>query len=638
MDISRMQAYAQNLEDRKHQWRTECKHDWGHGKRARSLDAVDEFRQGQRQQYFYLTTTSSERTTGDSRIAIITGRGLSYTLEEDPSEDVLYIETYPFDIMCSIETDTPEIQGKSVLQVSSTLMRVEEPGKAPILPIPPLAIAGQGKESQCWELIPNLWIMHIYPGVRSLWSDFFGNLPESLGYLTSLLYLSLRSFNLSGPIAKSLWDLTHRESLRLQNNHLEGPIPLFTSGLKNLRKLWVSNNSVHGSISSWIFSLPSLSSLDLGSNQFSGKLKDFKYNSFIVITLRDYKLQGYLPKSIQNLVNLEKLHLSSKNFTGKLDVSFFSNRKQLSELDFSYNSISLANENKFKSTFPESLTHLALSSCEVDELEFLRSGKQLWDLDLSNNKIQGRIPNWLEVLDLGNNHLNDTFRMWLGILPNLRVLTLRYNKLHGPIITSSSTQFFTELRMLDQSCNAFTAEIQTSLFQNLKAMTRIDQIVKALNNEYYEDSITVVTKGLEHEVVRILSSYTTMDISSNKFDGHIPSMIGDVITLHVLNLSHHRLQGHIPTSLGKLYVVESFDLSFNQLSGEIPKTLASFISLAVLNVSYNHLKGCVPKGLLYFRTIHVKAMMDYMNSQFRETVEVDGDQSQTTQRCTGSRK
>ncbi|MCE3217141.1 hypothetical protein HAX54_010555 [Datura stramonium] len=260
---------------------------------------------------------------------------------------------------------------------------------------------------------------------------------------------------------------------------------------------------MNGAISSWIFSLPSLSCLGLGSNNFSGQLEDFKYNSLVEISLSDNKLQGYLPKSIRNLVKLKRLHLSSNNFSGKIDVSFFSNLKQLSKLNLSYNSISLTNANKVKSTLPESLTQLALSTCEVDELDMQHNslsgdlqttfglGSGLKSFNLHGNNVEGKIPislaycKQLEFLDLGNNHFNDAFPMWLGILPNLRVLSLRSNKLHGPIRISSSTKLFPKLRMLDLSCNAFTAEVPTSLFQNLKAMRRIDQTVKAPKDEYY---------------------------------------------------------------------------------------------------------------------------------------------------------
>ncbi|PHT98030.1 hypothetical protein BC332_33053 [Capsicum chinense] len=602
--------------------------------------------------------------------------------------------------------------------------------------------------------------------------NFAGDfLPDCLVFVTSLQRLELSSCNLSGPIPKSLWNLTRLEYLDLQNNHLDGAtFPPLTSGLQNLNTLLLSNNSLNGEIPSWIFSLPSLSELHLNDNHFSGQLEDFRYSSTLHnVYISNNQLKGYLPKSIQNLVslvhidlvhnqfqgplpeslqnlvNLTWLALSANNFNGSVDVSVFSNLKNLYYLSLSHNSISLTNENKVKSTLPQSLEYLFLSACEVRDLDMLRSATQLTYLDLSNNKIQGRIPDWvlpnwihrmtnlnlsynmltsigpipllpldiidlrsnnlqgslpnllptlryffisnndlkgeiplsfcnltilrvldlarndlkgafpqclstlsylevldvqhnslsgdllatfifgtklksfnlhgnklqgkiprslanctqLEVLDLGNNHLNDTFPMWLGTLANLQVLSLKSNKLRGVVRTSSSSTLFPQLRMLDLSCNAFTAELPTSLLRNLNAMRRIDQTMKVPVDEtrrYYQDSVTVVTKGLELKVVRILSLYTTMDLSSNKFEGHIPSMMGDLIALRVLNLSHNGVQGHIPPSLEKLSVVESLDLSSNKLSGEIPKQLASLTSLAVLNLSRNHLEGCIPKG------------------------------------------
>ncbi|XP_060174190.1 receptor-like protein Cf-9 isoform X1 [Lycium barbarum] len=577
--------------------------------------------------------------------------------------------------------------------------------------------------------------------------NFSGNfLPESLGYLTVLQYLILESCNLSGPIPRSLWNLTHLEVMALGGNQLEGPIPLFISGLRNLKLLFLGNNSLNGAIPSWVFSLPSLTELILFDNHFSGQLEDFKYNTLESIYLDGNQLQGPLPRSLQNLVNLTELRLSYNNFSGNVDVSFFSNLKQLRLLVLSYNSISLINENKVKSTLPKYLESLSLSACEVKELDFLRSTKELRYLDLSNNKIQRRIPDWawsnwmhmeylnlshnmltsigqisslsnlrtidlrsnsikgslpillpsvnnffisnnslsgeipssfcnlkslyvldlarnnlkgtipqclgnmsdylkvldmqynnlsgylrttfssrsqlesfnlhgnkvegkiprslsnckqLEVLDLGNNHLNDTFPMWLGTLPKLQVLSLRSNKLHGPIRTLRINNLFPQLRMLDLCCNAFTAELPTRLFQNLKGMRRIDQTMNSPRDQAqtgYQDSVTVVTKGLELEVVRILSLYSTMDLSNNKFEGHIPSVLGELISLRMLNLSHNGLEGHIPPSLGELSVVESLDLSFNKISGEIPQRLASLTCLAVLNLSRNHLEGCIPRG------------------------------------------
>ncbi|PHU06205.1 hypothetical protein BC332_27027 [Capsicum chinense] len=82
----------------------------------------------------------------------------------------------------------------------------------------------------------------------------------------------------------------------------------------------------------------------------------------------------------------------------------------------------------------------------------------------------------------------------------------------------------------------------------------------------------------------------------NKFEGHIPSFLGDLIALRVLNLSHNGLKGPIPPSFGNLSFVESFDLSFNQHSGEIPEQIASLTTLEFFNLSHNNLEGCIPRG------------------------------------------
>ncbi|KAM3289053.1 hypothetical protein P3S67_017340 [Capsicum chacoense] len=158
---------------------------------------------------------------------------------------------------------------------------------------------------------------------------------------------------------------------------------------------------------------------------------------------------------------------------------------------------------------------------------------------------------------------------------------------------------YPEHRLLDLSSNAITGKLPTSLFQHFRAMRKIDPSKKAPSDDsygYYENSIAVATKGLELEVVRILFLYTTIDLSNNKFEGHIPSIIGELIALCVLNLSHNGLQGHIPPSLGSLSSVESVDLPGNHLVGEIPAQFACLTSLEVLNLSYNHLEGCIPQG------------------------------------------
>ncbi|XP_019178270.1 PREDICTED: receptor-like protein 12 [Ipomoea nil] len=109
--------------------------------------------------------------------------------------------------------------------------------------------------------------------------------------------------------------------------------------------------------------------------------------------------------------------------------------------------------------------------------------------------------------------------------------------------------------------------------------------------------MVVEIKGQERQLVStIFILYSAIDLSCNKFEGHIPNSIGDLLALRELNLSHNMFTGFIPASLGNLSVLESLDLSSNQIGGPIPGQLGSISSLEVLNLSHNKLVGCIPQG------------------------------------------
>uniref|UniRef100_M1D8S0 Uncharacterized protein n=2 Tax=Solanum tuberosum TaxID=4113 RepID=M1D8S0_SOLTU len=112
----------------------------------------------------------------------------------------------------------------------------------------------------------------------------------------------------------------------------------------------------------------------------------------------------------------------------------------------------------------------------------------------------------------------------------------------------------------------------------------------------YEDSVSLVMKGHDIELQRISTIMTTIDLSSNHFEGVIPKTLKDLSSLWLLNLSHNNLIGHIPMQLGQLNTLEALDLSWNRLTGKIPQELTRMNFLAFLNVSQNHLVGPIPHG------------------------------------------
>ncbi|KHN24234.1 Receptor-like protein 12 [Glycine soja] len=116
------------------------------------------------------------------------------------------------------------------------------------------------------------------------------------------------------------------------------------------------------------------------------------------------------------------------------------------------------------------------------------------------------------------------------------------------------------------------------------------------NVSEYADSVTITSKAITMTMDRIRKDFVSIDLSQNRFEGKIPSVIGELHSLRGLNLSHNRLRGPIPNSMGNLTNLESLDLSSNMLTGRIPTGLTNLNFLEVLNLSNNHFVGEIPQG------------------------------------------
>lgn len=273
----------------------------------------------------------------------------------------------------------------------------------------------------------------------------------------------------------------------------------------------------------------------------------------------------------------------------------------------------LAN-NKFSGTIPKCLGNFSsgLNTMDLRNNEFqgtiptnFSKDIKLKNIGLNGNNLVGPLPQsiknckYLEVLDVGNNKIYDTFPIWLDNLPQLHVLILRSNKFYGTVIPSKTQ--FEKLRIVDLSYNNFTGSLPAQFLKNLPAMMSVrgEDGLKYMgdgNGSYYLDSVTLIMKGLEMEIHRVLSIFTTIDLSGNKFEGEIPESIGNLYALKLLNLSHNNFNGLIPPALGRLDKLESLDLSWNQFRGEIPSQLTNLTSLGTFNVSENQLRGRIPTG------------------------------------------
>ncbi|KAH0642979.1 hypothetical protein KY289_033953 [Solanum tuberosum] len=432
-------------------------------------------------------------------------------------------------------------------------------------------------------------------------NNFEGSIPGIFTNFSELSILAFDSNNFTGSFPYSVATLTSLRMLELQNNLLTGPLPSNISGLQELQQLDLSFNYFTGATPLWLFCLPSLISLSVQDNQLTGKLPNelksnyLEYLQYGKINLSYNKLHGEIPDWMLSM-SLDRLDLSHNFLTGfekqawhsnylpylNLENNFLQGPLPLSICDMINLEFLILAQNNFSGSIPGCLVNsnsfisildLRMNNFHGEIPRFLPTGLQY--LGLYGNQLRGQVPRSLlnctslAALDLGNNKINDTFPIWLEKLPNLQVLILKSNLFHGSIGSLESEFPFPELRIFDLSCNGFTGTLPSNLFKSFRG------------NEYD---------------MRITSIMTSVDLSSNRFEGDIPNSIGSLSSLVLLNLSHNSFRCHIPAEFAKLQALEALDLSWNRLIGEIPGPLSSLTFLEVLNLSYNHLAGRIPIG------------------------------------------
>ena len=101
-----------------------------------------------------------------------------------------------------------------------------------------------------------------------------GEIPKSIGNLSELRVLGLKSNKLNGNIPESIGNLSKLVQLNLSNNSFDGFIPQSIGNLKNLIRLDLSENSLEGDIPINLRQLSALLFLDLSKNNLTGTINE----------------------------------------------------------------------------------------------------------------------------------------------------------------------------------------------------------------------------------------------------------------------------------------------------------------------------------------------------------------------------
>ncbi|XP_030466028.2 receptor-like protein 43 [Syzygium oleosum] len=297
-------------------------------------------------------------------------------------------------------------------------------------------------------------------------------------------------------------------------------------------------------------------------------------------SLSNNHIYGPVPESIYEAWNLEVLDLSKNHLMGTIPQCLMLENLKVLNMRNNYLTGGIPH------TFP--------GTC------LLRT------LDVNGSLLTGKLPislakcSMLEVLDIGNNRIKDVFPCQLKNISSLRVLVLHSNIFHGQIGCPVNSGTWKMLQIVDLAFSNFSGMLPEDFLMSWEAMKvnlhfeHLQYPFLRLSNLYYQDTVSLTFKGLHLELMKILTVFTSIDFSSNRFEGPIPEALGDLQALYFLNLSHNVLSGPIPPSLGKIQQLESLDLSQNYLNGRIPVQLSDLNFLSFLNLSYNQLAGMIP--------------------------------------------
>nr|CAD1834948.1 unnamed protein product [Ananas comosus var. bracteatus] len=127
-----------------------------------------------------------------------------------------------------------------------------------------------------------------------------GSLPSSLGSLTSLRHLNLRTNRLFGRVPSGLFAAVGLQSLVLYGNSLYSPLPSEIGNLAYLQILDLSHNLLNGSLPYSLIQCKRLKTLVLSHNNFTNSLPDGFGSSLLALEKLDlsYNRLGNLPEKV----------------------------------------------------------------------------------------------------------------------------------------------------------------------------------------------------------------------------------------------------------------------------------------------------------------------------------------------------
>jgi Leucine-rich repeat (LRR) protein len=510
--------------------------------------------------------------------------------------------------------------------------------------LPFLNLTGLEELSLSWNYLHNpvascwLWNLTRLQNLDLEQNDFFGQIPDALGLMTSLQVLNLPStFTRTGIMKVNMTNLCNLKILDISYNYMNGNIMellphCFPNKLKELHLQlnnftgvlpdWIGHrwstllilelyyNQFSGPVPSEIGGLTNLQDLDLSLNQFNGSVPSEigRLNDLLRFDLSLNRFNGPVPSEILMLSKLTYIDLSNNNLTGVINLEHLAGLINLTKIDLSSNYLKIVVDPEWSPLFM--LEYANFASCEMGPPfpVWLKAQANIVELNLSSVSISDRIPDWFfttysnaYTVDISHNAISGTLPKDLVNMTFLEKLYLNSNQLTGPV-----PQLPTNLSEFDISENSFSGTLSSDFgTQNLEylnlASNRLRgptphsicqmEYLRLLNlaNNYFDGGFPLCTEPGRPIKILILRN--------NKLSGNFPSSLKIWTDLYIMDLAWNKFSGRLPMWIGDFLELEILQLSHNMFTGSIPSSITRLKQLSQLNLAGNRLSGLLPPYL-----------------------------------------